>query len=422
MHNEPVEGDNPLKVSLASLIGTCLEYYDHFIFATASTLVFPFIIFSHHRPEIALLVSLLSYGLAFVFRPVGAILFGHFGDKFGRKKVLVVTLMLMGIATFLIGTLPTFETIGMLSPILLVFLRACQGLALGGEWGGAALMVNEAKGGAKSFLGSIVQIASPLGFLLANVVFAIVDAATSDQEFLDWGWRIPFLSSAVLVLFGLYLRVSLQESPEFSKTQISKVSFDQLPFKETLSKHFGSVSIAVGVRAGSDVAWYIFSLFLQIYLLRIGVDKSIALQAGIFAAITQMFAIPFFGYLGDRFGNRTILEIGSAAGILWAFAFFPLVNSKDPLWIILACVVGMFIQAALWAPLASFIPKLFPTSVRYTGAGFGFQLAGIFGASFAPLIALTLLDKYNSTLPVSIYVTTSLAFVVVAAAFVPRRP
>lgn len=421
--NAPAPSNSPTKVATASLVGTSLEFYDHFIFGTAAALVFPKLFFSQSEPSMALLLSLITYSIAFVARPLGAALFGHFGDRIGRKKILVVTLMMMGISTFLIGALPTFASVGLAAPIMLGVLRLTQGLALGGEWGGAALMVNESAGknGRKGLLGSLVQVASPIGFLLANGAFALVTAIVAPEAFFAWGWRIPFFASAILVIVGLYTRLSLNESPEFETMLRSQVEPERAPIMEVLTHHWGKLLIAVGARAGSDVAWYVFGLFLQVYLVRIGVPKAVALTAGIAAAFVQIFAIPFFGHLADRWGSRSVLTAGALAGAAWVFIFFPMVETKIPSMIIVASMVGMFIQAALWAPLASFLPAMFPTRVRFTGAGLGFQLAGVAGGAFAPIIALSLLNHYGNSLPVAIYVAGALLVIVLAAAFSGRE-
>lgn len=411
--------DSPTKVATASLVGTSLEFYDHFIYGTAAALVFPKLFFSQSEPSMALLLSLLTYSIAFAARPLGAALFGHFGDRLGRKKILIVTLMMMGISTFLIGALPTFASVGLAAPIMLGVLRLTQGLALGGEWGGAALMVNESAGknARKGLLGSLVQVASPIGFLLANGAFALVTALVSPDAFFAWGWRLPFFASAILVIVGLYIRLSINESPEFEAMLRTEAKPEKAPIVEVFTHHWGKLLIAVGARAGSDIAWYVFSLFLQVYLVRIGVPKTVALTAGIAAACVQIFAIPLFGYLADRWGNRTVLTGGALAGAVWAFIFFQMVDTKVPSMIIMASMVGMFIQAALWAPLASFLPAMFPTHVRFTGAGLGFQLAGIVGGAFAPIIALTLLNHYDSSMPVALYVAGALLVTVLAASF-----
>ncbi len=412
---------SPAKVAAASLVGTSLEFYDHFIYGTAAALVFPKLFFAQNDPRTALLLSLASYGIAFAARPVGAAVFGHFGDRLGRKRVLFITLLVMGLSTFLIGVLPTYAQAGLFAPAVLALLRLAQGLALGGEWGGAALMVTESGTHRKGLMGSLVQVASPIGFLLANLAFAAVTAALSEEAFLAWGWRLPFLASALLVGVGLYIRHSLDESPEFELARHEAHAPTQVPLLEVLTRHWGKLLVAVGARAGSDIAWYVFSLFLTVYLVGIGVPKTVALQAGMLAAVTQIAAIPFFGFLADRIGSRKVLALGAVAGMAWAFVFFRMVDSGVPSQIVTACVVGMFIQAALWAPLASFLPDMFPTHVRFTGAGLGFQLAGIAGGAFAPVAALALLNTYGTSQAVAVYVAVALAFVLMAAVVSGRR-
>ncbi|KAI3603830.1 putative MFS-type transporter (plasmid) [Cupriavidus necator H850] len=413
----------PFRVALASLVGTSLEFYDHFIYGAAAALVFPKIFFPQDDPKIALLLSLLTYGLAFAARPIGAALFGHFGDRIGRKHTLMVTLVLMGSATTLIGVLPTYASMGTWAAVLLCILRLLQGIALGGEWGGAALMVSESTGKAshrKGFLGSMVQVAAPIGFLLANGMFATVTRFISDDAFLVWGWRIPFLASALLVVVGIYIRRTIDESPEFLAQKAAPQAHEHAPLIVVLRHHYGKVLIAIGSRAGSDIAFYIFALFLQVYLIRIGVSKSVALEASVMAAFSQIIGIPLFGHLSDRVGVRPLLVLGSIAGAIWAFVFFRMVDTGIPGMIIAASVIGMFIHAALWAPLATFLPSLFPVEVRYTGAGLGFQAAGIIGGGLAPVIATTLLNHYQHSTPVAIYVASMLLITVVAVFSIGR--
>ena len=402
------------RVAGASLAGTTLEFYDHFIYGSAAALVFPKLFFSTQTPLMATLLSLASYGVAFVARPFGAALFGHFGDKLGRKWVLVVTLMMMGLATFGIGLLPTAATAGILAPLLLVALRIVQGLALGGEWGGAALMVNEfdPSGKRRGFYGSLVQIAAPIGLLLANGMFAGVTWWLDEAAFLDWGWRIPFLSSALLIAVGLYIRMGLTESPLFEKMEQQEKQ-GHAPLVEVLKNHKAAVGLALGSRIGSDIAFYVFTLFLLVYLpQQLQLPKSIGLQAVLVGAVAQIIGIPLFGHLSDKIGRRPILLGGALAGIVWAFAFFALVNTGSTPLILLAAFVAMFIVAAMFSPLASFIPEMFPTKVRCTGSSIGFQLAGIFGGAPAPLIVVPLVAAFGSSLPVSIYLAASLALIV----------
>jgi MFS family permease len=409
---------SPGRVAAASLIGTTLEFYDHFIFGTAAALVFPKLFFPQADPFVAMILSLLSYGIAFVARPVGAAIFGSLGDKLGRRFVLVSTLLVMGLSTFLIGLLPTYGQVGLLAPLLLAFLRFAQGLALGGEWGGAALMVNEfdTKGRHRGFYGSLVQVASPIGVLIANAMFGFMNTITNDAEFMEWGWRVPFLASILLVGVGYFIRRSVSESPVFRNLEKSAHKVEA-PLAETLRHHWRQVLLAIGVRAGEGIIWYVFSLLLLIYVpTRLGLPRQVALNAVLLGAAAGVVAIPLFGALSDRIGRKPMLLAGVAASIVWSFAYFPLLETRDATWVIVASVIGMVCQASLWAPLAAFIPDMFESKVRCTGASLGFQLAGVFGGALAPSICLWLLDRFNNPFYISAYCTVGLAVIALCVA------
>ncbi|QNN55997.1 MHS family MFS transporter [Diaphorobacter ruginosibacter] len=405
------------KVAAASLAGTTLEFYDHFIYGTAAALVFPRLFFPQGDPLVSTLLSFASYGVAFVARPMGAAIFGHFGDKIGRKSILFVTLMMMGLATFGIGLLPGYETLGILAPILLVLLRIIQGTALGGEWGGATIMVNELDptGKRRGLLGSVVQMAAPIGLLLANGVFAVVTKQLSDEQFLSWGWRIPFLMSSLLVIIGLYIRAQVNESALFEKLE-AKGEESPAPIKELLTHYKRKLLIGFGARLGGDISFYVFTLFLLYYVpTKLGLPKDVALYGVLAGAVAQIIFIPIAGWLCDRLGRRPVLMFGGLGGAAWTFAFFALIETRNPTLIVLAAFVGMGFVSFMFSPLASFLPELFATRVRVTGASLGFQFAGVFGGALAPIICTSLLAAYSSTFPVAIYCAVACALIAVAA-------
>ncbi|MGH6627313.1 MAG: MFS transporter [Burkholderiaceae bacterium] len=410
-------GSSTKRVAAASLVGTTLEFYDHFIYGSAAALVFPKLFFPQSDPLMATLLSFASYGVAFAARPLGAAIFGHFGDKLGRKSILFITLLLMGLATFLIGLLPSYASVGVLAPVLLVVLRIIQGLALGGEWGGAAIMVNELdpEGKRRGMLGSLVQIAAPIGLLLANGVFALVTWQVSEEAFLSWGWRVPFLLSAVLVAVGLYIRSNVSESKVFEKMEAAGQEA-HAPIMEVLRNYRRQLLIAFGARLGGDIAFYVFTLFLLYFVpTKLGLPKSVALNAVLLGAVAQILFIPVAGWLSDRVGRRPVLMFGGIGGALWAFAFFQLVQTKDPVSIMAASLVGMVLVSFMFSPLASFLPELFATRVRVTGSSLGFQFAGVFGGALAPIIATSLLAAYNSTMPVALYLAVVCALIALSA-------
>lgn len=411
----PTHPDSIRKVVAASVAGTTMEWYDHFIYASAAALVFPRLFFPESDPVVGTLLSLITYSVAFLTRPLGAAIFGHFGDKLGRKNVLIVTLLIMGIGTTLIGALPTYAQIGVAAPILLVVLRFFQGIAIGGEWGGAALMVGEhSSGGRRGLLGSLVQVASPLGLLLANGVFSIVTYTVSEEAFFSWGWRVPFLSSALLVIIALWIRVQIHESPMFEEATVDQTEA-KTPLREVLTNHWKSLLIAIGSRIGSDVTFYVFNILVLVYgTTQLNVDRQILLMAVLLGAASQAITIPIWGYFTDSVGRRPILIIGAIGAAIWGFAFFPLLGSGSTFLIFLAPMIGNVFIAAMWGPLASYVPELFPTKVRYTGAGVGFQTAGIFGGALAPIICLALVAQFDSWIPVAIYLAAMLALVVVS--------
>ncbi|EAP98120.1 putative integral membrane transport protein [Janibacter sp. HTCC2649] len=409
------------RVIAASLVGTSLEWYDFFIYGTAAALVFNKLFFPDFDPLVGTLLAFATFAVGFISRPLGGIIFGHYGDKLGRKNVLVVTLLLMGLATFAIGLLPTYGTIGAWAPALLVILRFLQGLGLGGEWGGAVLMTLESGDPKRRGLNaSWPQVGVPVGLLLANGILSLMGGATSESAFLSWGWRIPFLLSGLLVIVGLVIRLTIAESPLFAETEKAGDK-TKMPIVEVFRRYPKQVALAIGARVGVDVAFYTFVLFITTYVTTyLDLPKSYALNAVLIAAACQVVFIPLFGHLSDVHGRRPVYLFGAIAAAVWVFVFFKLLDTGNLALIILAAVVALFFHAAMYGPQAAFISEMFPTRVRYTGASMGYQLAGIVGGALAPIISTWLLDTYDSSLAVCAYVVGMLAITVICVLLAPE--
>jgi metabolite-proton symporter len=403
------------RIISASLIGTTIEWYDFFLYGSAAALVFNTLFFPDSDPLVGTLLSFLTYAVGFAARPLGGVVFGHFGDKIGRKKLLVLSLMMMGGATFAMGLLPTHATLGVGAPILLTVLRLIQGFALGGEWGGAVLIVSE-HGDDKNrgFWASWPQAGAPGGNLLATGVLALLAAVQSDEAFLAWGWRIPFLLSGVLVIIGLWIRVSVSESPLFLQAQAraeaeeakaGAAAKQDAPVVEVFRHNWRGVLTAIGTRLGENVSYYILTAFVLVYVtVHLELPKSTALNAVLIGSAVHFVTIPLWGALSDRIGRRPVTLIGSVGMAGWAFAFFALVDSESFAVITLAVTVGLLFHGAMYGPQAAFISEMFDTRVRYSGASMGSQLASIIGGALAPIIAVELLKDYGSATPVALYV------------------
>ncbi len=392
------------RVVLASFIGTTIEWYDFFLYGTAAALVFNRLFFPTLDPRAGTMASFATYAVGFFARPLGGVVFGHFGDRVGRKSMLVTTLMLMGLATFLVGVLPTYEQIGVAAPALLVLLRFVQGFGVGGEWGGAVLMAAEhGHRGRRGLYASWVQAGVPAGSLLATAVFNL-SSLMPDEAFLSWGWRIPFLAGLALLGVGMFIRLQILESPLFAQERLRKQSTG-LPFFEVIRRYPRNIMLAMGARFAENAAFYIFTVFVLSYANdRLGIDRTTILNGVLIASAIEFFVIPAFGLLSDRVGRRPVYLAGAVGLALYAFPFFWLIDTTNPALIALSLVVGLMPHAAMYAPQAAFFSELFGTDVRYTGASIGYQLASPLSGGVAPLICKALLDHYDSPAPVALYI------------------
>jgi metabolite-proton symporter len=395
----------------ASVIGTTVEWYDFFLYGSAAALVFPGLFFPEQDEFAGTLFSFGTYAVGFFARPVGALVFGHFGDRIGRKKLLVISLLMMGAATFAIGLLPTYGTVGVLAPVLLVALRLIQGFALGGEWGGAVLLVSEhGKPEHRGFWASWPQSGAPAGNLLATGVLALLAVFQSDEAFEAWGWRIPFLLSAVLIIVGLWVRLTVSESPVFLEAQRAAEAkaaetgvAEKAPIITVLTRYKREVLTAMGARIAENVSFYLLTAFTLSYMTKVlGLDSSFALNAVLIASAVHLVTIPLWGALSDRVGRKPVYLLGAAGIGVWAFVLFGLLDSENFGLAVLAITVGLLFHGAMYGPQAAFFAELFGTKARYTGVSVGAQLASLVAGAPAPLIALALLGSFTDPNPTAV--------------------
>jgi len=390
------------SVVFAGSIGTIIEWYDFLIYGTAAALVFNTLFFPNIDPLAGTLASLATYSVGFVARPIGGAIFGHFGDRIGRKVMLMITMGIMALGTFAVGCLPTYQQIGVWAPTFLVTLRFIQGIGLGGEWGGASLMVVEhAPEGRRGLFGSLVQIGFPLGLVTSSGVFALV-TQMPDADFKSWGWRIPFLLSILLLGIGWFVRARVPETPAFEKIK-RRGDIAKNPFVEAVFKNPKNFLVAVGLKI-SEVSWvYILTIFIVVYATgQLGLPRSLLLNAIFIAALVEVLTIPLFGWLSDHVGRRAFYFVGTLFTAAFAFPLFWLLGTKDPLVVVVTVVVALsFGHGTMFGLQSAYFPELFGTRVRYSGASFGFQAAAAIGGGFSPIIATALAGTMGGTAGVS---------------------
>ncbi|MFA6300376.1 MAG: MFS transporter [Nocardioides sp.] len=391
------------RVALASLAGTTIEWYDFYIYGTAAALVFPQLFFPGLGDAAALVASFATFGVAFVARPLGAVVFGHYGDRIGRKRTLVFSLMLMGAATLVVGLLPTADTIGVAAPVILVLMRLCQGFAVGGEWAGAALLTSEnAPVGKRGHYGMYPQLGPGVALVLSSATFLLAAVTMTQAQFLSWGWRIPFLVSILLIVVGLWIRMRIEETVSFQQVRRSAVAV-RLPFADVLRHQWREVVLVAGALTILFASFYLGVSYLTSYgTAELGLDRTTVLTANIVAGTVFALTTIVSATLSDRFGRRNLIMLGNLVATLWALVVFQVIGSTGGVTFTLALCVTMIGVGLIYGPVGSFVPELFAVRYRYTGAGIAYSLAGILGGSIPPVVAATLAANYG-TASIGIY-------------------
>lgn len=391
---------HPMKrVAFASFVGTAIEFYDFYIYGTAAALIFPHVFFPNMSPTMATISSLGTFAVAFLSRPIGAAVFGHFGDRLGRKKTLIATLLIMGLSTVCVGLVPSSATIGVAAPIILLALRLLQGFAVGGEWAGSALLSAEyAPVGKRGMYGMFTQLGAGAGLAVSNLVVFIVSLTIGEKSavFLDWGWRLPFLFSAVLLVVALYVRLSIDETPVFAREQVTG-GVPKAPLSELFRTQTRQVALAAGCMVGIFTMSFLGGTYLMSYASTpIGHPRSLILGVGVLAGVALMVFSAISAVLCDRYGRRRVILAGFGLALPWAFVVMPLIDSGSPVGFAVA-IAGIFCIFGLsYGPIGSFLPEIFATRYRYTGAGLSFNLAGIVGGAIPPLVAGALVATLGS--------------------------
>ena len=406
------------KVVGASMAGTVVEWYEFFLYGTAATLVFGKLFFPATGNELdGIIAAFATYAVGFIARPLGGIVFGHVGDKIGRKSLLQLSLVLIGVSTFLMGCLPSFESIGYLAPILLVLLRFIQGFAVGGEWGGAVLLVTEhSPDRSRGFWGSFPQAAVPLGNLLATAVLLLLSAVLSEDQFLAWGWRIGFFLSVIIVGIGYYIRTQISDSPIFKAHQEERGGAKQ-PFGpwEVIRRYPRGVFTAMGLRFGENIIYYMVVTFSITYLNHRHIDTTRILTLLFVGHVLHALVIPFYGAMADRIGRKPVYIAGAVLAGAWPFVAFPMFDTGGTAMILGAIILGLGIHALMYAPQPAIMSEMFPTRMRYSGVSLGYQVTSLVAGSWAPLIATALLRQYENWTAIAFYILGSAAVSLVAA-------
>lgn len=407
------------RAVVASAIGTAIEWYDFFLYGVAAALVFPKLFFPESDPLTSVLLAFSTYFVGFLARPIGAAIFGHWGDRIGRKATLVATLVLMGAATFAIGLMPA--GIGIWGGIGLTLLRVVQGIGVGGEWGGSVLLSLEMGGGQKrGFLAAWPQFGAPFGLLLANGAVALM-SATTGPGFLEWGWRVPFLLSVLLIAVGLYIRLGITETPAFARL-VATERVEKAPVLEVFRLHWKEILLTAMVRSGQQAPFYIFTTFVLVYgTSTLGFSRGSMLADVMVASAVALFTVPFWGHVSDRIGRRKMTIIGAIAMAVWIFAYFGLLDTKNPMLAFGAIALSLAVHDMQYGPQAAFIAEAFPAHLRYSGASLGYQLASLTAGGPAPMIALWLYQTTHASWPIALYVAGCALATLVAAIFLPDR-
>lgn len=414
-----------MKIAVMASASAAVEWYDFFIYGTAAALIFPHLFFPADLPLfVAQIASFSTFAVGFIARPVGGMLFGHFGDTHGRKQALVVAMFIMGISTVLIGLLPTYAKVGIWAPLMLVALRFIQGLAVGGQWGGAALLaIESAPANKRGFYGSFVQVGVPLGVVMANTVFLLASTMFSETAFMDWGWRIGFLISILLIVIGLVIHFNVAE-PEAEKAPAhaeAKVA-ERSPILQAIASHWKEILLAGGTFVANNTCFYVAITYAVAYgTATVGLDRNLLLMAVMVGSLVMVPTLMVCGALSDRFGRKGVFLIGAVLSAIWAFAVFPMIDSGSPVMVVATVTIQLLFISLMYGPQAALFAELFPKSIRYSGASLGYQVGAVVGGGFAPIVATALFAHYQSSLSISLYLAAMCAVSFVSVILLGKR-